>query len=439
MNTSTLLGGAIASLSLLAGTASAQSFDYPDFASVTGLTQVLTTAHVGNVLSVHALGGVAGDNMGAVWYSTPVAVSGGFDTTFEFRITGTGSGDGMAFVVQNDPTPGYNGMTGANAIGRHASALGYGRFPTGMASESLENSLVVEIDHFLNANQPAADPILDPDSNHISIHTGGTGENKQQEIHSIGRAPTAMLGGADLNNGATHTLRVLYVPGTIEVFLNGSSVIQVPYDFATGGTHIDTSGPVGGLNLIGGTSAYVGFTASSGGSSQTHDLLSWSFESGTSVGTNYCSPAPNNSTGGPASITASSNMGVGSGVHLEMTGGPTGELGYFLVGTAAETSPTVSLGNGLLCLAIGGGNAIGRYNVTGGSFNSVGQFDASGVLQNLVGTSTIGSGFDVPSVVPIPGSPTIMTGETWHFQGWFRDTPAAAGSSNFSNGLTVTF
>ncbi len=50
-----------------------------------------------------------------------------------------------------------------------------------------------------------------------------------------------------------------------------------------------------------------------------------------------------------------------------------------------------------------------------------------------------GSGYDVPIALPVPGSPTIMAGSTWHFQGWFRDTPAGTGQSNSSNGLSVTF
>ncbi|MCP4126427.1 MAG: formylglycine-generating enzyme family protein [Gammaproteobacteria bacterium] len=32
-----------------------------------------------------------------------------------------------------------------------------------------------------------------------------------------------------------------------------------------------------------------------------------------------------------------------------------------------------------------------------------------------------------------------MSGDTWHFQFWYRDTPAGQGTSNFSGGLSVTF
>ena len=91
---------------------------------------------------------------------------------------------------------------------------------------------------------------------------------------------------------------------------------------------------------------------------------------------------------------------------------------------------------GALCLLLGAGNSIGRYNVSGSQFNSLGQFDANGELQNVVGTSAPGSGYDVPVTVPIAGSPQIMTGETWHFQLWHRET---GGLSNFSNGLSITF
>lgn len=160
---------------------------------------------------------------------------------------------------------------------------------------------------------------------------------------------------------------------------------------------------------------------------------------GGTVGMPFCDPATNNSTGGPAMLTASTGSGVGADLHLELTGGPPTEFGYFLVGTAAETANPTPISGGFLCLSITGGNVFGRYNVTGGNLNSIGSFDASGVFQNLVGTSTVGSGYDVPTNVPIPGNPTIMAGETWHFQAWYRDTPAGAGSSNLSNGLSYTF
>ncbi|HRV82677.1 MAG TPA: hypothetical protein P5218_14675, partial [Planctomycetota bacterium] len=124
----------------------------------------------------------------------------------------------------------------------------------------------------------------------------------------------------------------------------------------------------------------------------------------------------------------------GSGLHLEANQGPPTQFGYFLVGTAVS-DPGLVVSQGRLCLSVVGGNSFGRYNVPG-ALNSVGQFDAGGVLQNFVSTSTVGSGYDVPVTVPIAGSPQIMAGQTWHFQLWHRED---AGFSNFSNGLSVTF
>ncbi len=159
---------------------------------------------------------------------------------------------------------------------------------------------------------------------------------------------------------------------------------------------------------------------------------------GSGPGVPFCDPMDVNSTGMPTTIAADLSAPGGSGLHLEATNGPATEFAYFLVGSGF-TEPGLNLSNGRLCLATGGGNSIGRYNVTGTTWNSIGAFDAAGVLQNAAGTSSVGSGFDVPATIPIAGTPTIMVGETWHFQLWHRDTAAGPGQSNFSNGLSVTF
>jgi len=149
----------------------------------------------------------------------------------------------------------------------------------------------------------------------------------------------------------------------------------------------------------------------------------------------FCDPAQNNSTGFPTVLSGALGAPVGSGLHLEASSGPPTQFGYFLVGTGID-QPGVALGSGFLCLSLQAPNVLGRYNVGGGALSSVGLFDAGGVLQNVVGTSTVGSGFDVPTDLPLPGTPTITAGSTWHFQLWHREN---AGDSNFSNGLSVTF
>ena len=152
------------------------------------------------------------------------------------------------------------------------------------------------------------------------------------------------------------------------------------------------------------------------------------------LGLTFCDPADPNSTGASTRLSGALTAPSGSGLHLEANSGPPSQFSYFLIGTNFS-DPGIPLGQGHLCLTVGGGNQIGRYNIAGSSFNSLGRFDAAGVLQNFTGTSSTGSGFDVPSTIPSIGG-TIGMGQTWHFQLWHREP---GGGSNFSNGLTVPF
>ncbi|MEZ5973783.1 MAG: formylglycine-generating enzyme family protein [Planctomycetota bacterium] len=123
-------------------------------------------------------------------------------------------------------------------------------------------------------------------------------------------------------------------------------------------------------------------------------------------------------------------------MHLEVNGGVPNEFGYFLVGD--QVSPATPISMGMLCLG-GAGSNIYRYNVSGTDWFSIGQFDAFGTFANGSGTSGTGMGFDVPNTIPDGVPSPILLGDTWHFQLWYRDSPAQAGGSNFSSGLSVTF
>ena len=139
----------------------------------------------------------------------------------------------------------------------------------------------------------------------------------------------------------------------------------------------------------------------------------------------------------PTTLTGSFGSGVGSDLHLEVTQGVPGELAFVLAGNEATSGIPIS--NGLLCLTGTGTAQVFRYSVAGSPSNSVGRFDNAGVFQNLVGTSTVGTGFDVPDTIPGNMPIMIMSGDTWHFQVWHRDRAVQTSDSNFSNGLSVTF
>ena len=144
----------------------------------------------------------------------------------------------------------------------------------------------------------------------------------------------------------------------------------------------------------------------------------------------FCNPANTHSGGAFATLGVSNFSGSGL-FHLAAQDGPVNQFGYFLV-SAGSIDPGITISSGELCLT----GPIGRYNpAAGGSLNSIGVFDGAGIFQNLVGTSTTGFGFDVPFNLPAPPGGTISTGDTWHFQLWYRDGAA----SNFSDGVSVTF
>lgn len=150
------------------------------------------------------------------------------------------------------------------------------------------------------------------------------------------------------------------------------------------------------------------------------------------VGTSFCDPASTNLTGGSTRLSALASPTSSTGVRLEANGGPQGAFGLIVMSLAADPFG-VLLGNGRLCLS---GPSLGRYSLSGTPLNSIGAFDGAGAFQNLSGTSSTGSGFDVPPLLPLTGAPPLMAGQTYFFQLWHRD---GSTSSNLSNGVAVTF
>ncbi|MEM6671778.1 MAG: hypothetical protein AAF726_02980 [Planctomycetota bacterium] len=141
------------------------------------------------------------------------------------------------------------------------------------------------------------------------------------------------------------------------------------------------------------------------------------------IGTSYCGPAVVNSSGQSGEIIATgSTIATDNNVLLTASGLPQTSFGFFLTSltTGFVVGPGGSQGN--LCL---GGN-IGRYVGTGQIQNS-----------GLLGTFSLGLNLNA---TPTPtGFVTIMAGETWNFQSWFRDAVGGSATSNFTDGVTVNF
>ena len=262
---------AILAAALLAGICGSQSilqaaiFDFSNFPNTNGLTLVSDAALVGNALRLSSSNY---SRAGAAFLSNMVNVADGFTVTFSFQITdrhqllddGTvlsgaavaSGGDGLTFIVQN---------YAQNAIGLPNSGIGYYGIP---------NSLAVEFDTWTNQKIG----YCEPNNNHIAVQSLGKAANRPEHCGSTDpddphANPTLGIYSPTQNmaNGSIYQAKIDYKPGSLKVFFvdMSNAVMDVNVDFRTL------------LSLSGGTDAYIGFTSSTGGAWENHDLTSLSF------------------------------------------------------------------------------------------------------------------------------------------------------------------
>lgn len=204
---------------------------------------------------------------GTAWFKTQQqSVGNGFTSAFQFQIThnpnnGSGLADGLAFVIQNSGE-GF----GTAARGGSGGAIGYGVPDPGDNGVAIPNSLAVEFDTYQNG--------WDPNANHIAVQSCGLDANTQDHTATCPDGSKANLGivsdlgGINLADGAMHTAVIEYDPGTLKIYIDnlGLPVLTISTDLSTL------------LNLNGDSgTAWVGFTGSTGGFTETNDILNWNF------------------------------------------------------------------------------------------------------------------------------------------------------------------
>ncbi|MEZ6017668.1 MAG: hypothetical protein R3F49_21345 [Planctomycetota bacterium] len=161
--------------------------------------------------------------------------------------------------------------------------------------------------------------------------------------------------------------------------------------------------------------------AGGGTSGQNVSLLDLS-QTG-SIGTVYCSPAVPNTSGNSATMSASGSVvAAQNSLTLTADGLPTNAFGFFLTSTTQGALNQPGGSQGVLCL----GGSIGRY---------VGP----GQIQNSGAQGQIMLALDLTQTPTPTGLVTIMSGETWNFTAWFRDSVGGTATSNFANGLEIFF
>ncbi len=184
----------------------------------------------------------------SAYFATPVNIQ-AFTTTFNFQLLNA-IADGFTFTIQNQ---------GPKALGHTGSSLGYGSSGT---TGGITPSVAVKFD----------------------FHNNGGEGNNSTGLYLNGAQPTVpandmTASGIALSSGDIFQAQLSY---------NGTTLTLTLTDTVTGQTY-ERAFAVNIPQIVGGSTAYVGFTAGAGGTSSTQNILNWTFGNTTSATT----PAPN--------------------------------------------------------------------------------------------------------------------------------------------------
>jgi hypothetical protein len=216
--TYTISAGSTANIDYASGGVTASNLSLNNGAAVAGGALNLTDGAVGELRSA--------------WFTTKVPVT-AFTTDFTFLLQNAFA-DGFTFTIQNAPK-------GIWALGDGGGGLGY---------QSIPNSIAVKFDLYSNAGEGV-------DS--TGLYTGGA----TPTVPSVDLSST----GINLHSGDLMHAHMVY---------DGTNLTMALTDTVTSAT-VSEVFPVNIPGLIGSNNAYVGFTASSGSTTATQKVLSWTY------------------------------------------------------------------------------------------------------------------------------------------------------------------
>ncbi|HYQ98807.1 MAG TPA: PEP-CTERM sorting domain-containing protein [Casimicrobiaceae bacterium] len=215
--------------------------NFPNFADCSTLQVNGNAACTSNVLRVTP---ATFGQSGSAFSKTLIPLGAGstFSTVFSFQITGSGGAadgdglgaDGLTFTVQPN----------ASTAGGGGGGIGY---------QGILNSVAVEFDTWNNGAGAG-----DPDGNHVGVDLNGS-------VFSVVTASVATR----MNNGAVWWAWIDYNGTVLELRLSPTS---------TRPSSPTLSYAVSLATVLGGTSAYVGFTSGTGAAFGNHDVLTWQFD-----------------------------------------------------------------------------------------------------------------------------------------------------------------
>jgi len=191
-----------------------------------------------------------GGQRGEAWFRTKQNVGAGFEATFGLSMNHPPNtfvpADGVAFVVQNSPAGSSAQSSGENGVATNSLNIKFRTFGFNLADASQMQVI-------------AGTTVL---------HTAVLGTTPGIKLTGVPGHPytTGTVPGA-----APYQVRVTYVPGDLDVYVDGVAVAQ--------NINVDLSAPSVAA-VDGSGKAFVGFSARTGGNTQNSDITEWHVKSG---------------------------------------------------------------------------------------------------------------------------------------------------------------
>jgi hypothetical protein len=173
----------------------------------------------------------------SAFFTTAVNVQ-SFTTDFSFQLTNP-NGDGIAFVIQNNSI---------KASGPSGGGLGYGFTPPW---SSMSKSVAVKFDLYSNAGEGV-------DS--TGLYTGGA----YPSVPALDMTSS----GVNLHSGDVFNVHMSYDGTTLSMSITDANNAALRYN---------TSWTINIPSTVGGNTAWVGFTAGTGGATAIQEILTWTY------------------------------------------------------------------------------------------------------------------------------------------------------------------
>jgi hypothetical protein len=258
--------GLASAIAITAQSASAASFNYSNFSNTTGLQLVGSAYQDGDRLQLHN-GGMEWQS-GGLWFNLAQTPLKGFETSFQFRIHSQRSADNLRAGQSVIDPNGNIGGDGFAFVMRNQNSWNLGYSGGGLGYSGIANSLAVEFDtwnnqddftQWGNASLDNAGGVMRESTNHISIQANTDGIMNEFPRYSVGYSDAI----DNLSSGEVHTAKIRYENGRMQVSLNQTQAIDID--------SLQLS------QILNSSNAMIGFTGSTGGSWENHELLNWSY------------------------------------------------------------------------------------------------------------------------------------------------------------------